>query len=159
MPENPVRMPRPSSCGFDCAQYGTESRIMKLAARSRYVHGRAITRRVCLSQNPPARPCSRVRPRPKTRPGFTRRSENNAIRAGSRLIDNAIEISTTRIAPPARPRKIVVGTSIMPASASTTVRPLKNTARFAVAPDRPIASRLSCPFARSSRYLETMNSE
>ena len=92
-----------------------------------------------------------MRPRPKTTPGFTRRSANSAISAGSKVIDSATEISTTMIAPPASPRKIVVGTSNMPARAITTVNPLKNTARLAVAPDIPIASRLSRPRCRSSR--------
>ena len=71
--------------------------------------------------------------------------------AGSSVIDAATETSTTMIAPPASPRKIVVGTSSMPASARTTVRPLKNTARFAVAPDRPIAQLVASLSARSSR--------
>ena len=79
--------------------------------------------------------------------------------AGSIVIDSAIETSTTRIAPPASALKIVLGTSSMPASASTTVTPLKNTARFAVAPERPIASSVSRPRARSSRNRDTMNNE
>ena len=49
------------------------------------------------------------------------------------------------MAPPASPRKMVVGMMSMPASASTTVTPLKNTARFAVAPDARMASSLSRP--------------
>ena len=79
--------------------------------------------------------------------------------AGSSVIDAATETSTTMIAPPARPRKIVVGTRSMPESAITTVRPLKKTARFAVAPERPIERSLSPPFRRSSRYRDTMNNE
>ena len=46
----------------------------------------------------------------------------------------------TRIAPVARLRKIVVGRMNIPSSASTTVSPLKNTARLAVPPVRAIAS-------------------
>ncbi len=79
--------------------------------------------------------------------------------AGRSVIDAATETSTTMMAPPARPRKIVVGTRSMPESAITTVRPLKKTARFAVAPERPIARSLSPPFRRSSRYRDTMNNE
>ena len=79
--------------------------------------------------------------------------------AGRSVIDAATETSTTMMAPPARPRKIVVGTRSMPDSAMTTVRPLKKTARFAVAPERPIARSLSPPLRRSSRYRDTMNNE
>jgi hypothetical protein len=75
------------------------------------------------------------------------------------VIEAATETSTTMMAPPARPRKIVVGTRSMPESAITTVRPLKKTARFAVAPERPIERSLSPPFRRSSRYRDTMNNE
>ncbi len=84
---------------------------------------------------------------------------NRLMTAGNRVIDAATETSTTMMAPPARPRKIVVGTSSMPESAITTVRPLKKTARLAVAPERPIACSLSPPLRRSSRYRDTMNSE
>ena len=66
--------------------------------------------------------------------------------AGRSVIEAATETSTTMMAPPARPRKIVVGTRSMPESAITTVRPLKKTARFAVAPERPIERSLSPPF-------------
>ena len=63
------------------------------------------------------------------------------------------------IAPPARLRKIVFGTISSPSNARTTVIPLKNTARLAVAPARPIASSFSRPWSRSSRYRATMKSE
>ncbi len=63
------------------------------------------------------------------------------------------------MAPPARLRKIVVGMMNIPARASTTVRPLKKTARFAVAPAPPIASSFGNPLRRSSRYRDTMNNE
>jgi hypothetical protein len=92
-------------------------------------------------------------------PSGSTRFPKRERRAGSKVIERASDTSTTRIAPPARPRKIVSGMISMPASARITVRPLKNTARFAVAPDIPIASSLSLPRARSSRYLDTMNSE
>ncbi len=42
----------------------------------------------------------------------------------------------------------------MPASARTTIIPLKNTARFAVAPAAPTASSFSRPRCRSSRYRD-----
>ena len=47
----------------------------------------------------------------------------------------------------------------MPSSAITTVNPLNTTARLAVLPAAAIASCLSRPPARSSRYRETTNSE
>ena len=67
--------------------------------------------------------------------------------------------NVTKIAPAASARKIVVGMMNMPSRARTTVMPLKNTARLAVAPAAPIASILSKPFFRSSRNRDTMNSE
>ncbi len=78
-------------------------------------------------------------------------SPSRPITAGSSVIEAATETSTTTIAPPASDRKIVVGTISIPASASTTIMPLKNTARFAVAPVAPIASSFSRPRCRSSR--------
>ena len=79
--------------------------------------------------------------------------------AGSSVIEETIDTTVTKIAPAANARKIVVGMMNMPSSARTTVIPLKNTARFAVAPAAPIASSLSKPFFRSSRKRDTMNSE
>jgi hypothetical protein len=58
---------------------------------------------------------------------------------------------TTKIAPAARLRKIVVGMISIPRRASTTVIPLKNTARLAVAPAASTASSFSSPRWRSSR--------
>ena len=87
----------------------------------------------------------------RDRYGQLTRSPSSESTAGSSVIDDATETSTTTIAPPARLRKIVVGTSSMPASATTTVMPLKNTARDAVAPDARIASSFSRPSWRSSR--------
>jgi hypothetical protein len=58
MPDSPVLMPRPSSDGCDCAQYGIDSTIMKVAPTISHAHGRPITARVTVSQNPPGRPCS-----------------------------------------------------------------------------------------------------
>ena len=71
--------------------------------------------------------------------------------AGSRVIVTRTETMTTMIAPAARLLKIVEGTMSMPVSASTTVRPLKNTARLAVAPVMRMAACLSRPLLRSSR--------
>jgi hypothetical protein len=87
------------------------------------------------------------------------RSPSRPRNAGSSVIEPAIAAIVTRMAPPARLRKIDTGTISIPSSASTTVRPLKNTARLAVAPERRIASSFSNPFFRSSRYRDTMNSE
>ena len=87
------------------------------------------------------------------------RSPSSARIAGSSVIEAASAARVTRIAPAGEARKIVVGMMNIPSSASTTVMPLKNTARFAVAPAAPIASSLSNPFFRSSRYRDTMNSE
>ena len=66
--------------------------------------------------------------------GQSVRSPRSARIAGSRVIDASSDISVTKIAPAARLRKIVVGRMNMPISARTTVMPLKNTARLAVAP-------------------------
>ena len=65
----------------------------------------------------------------RDRYGQFTRSPSSDSTAGSSVIDDATDTSTTMIAPPARLRKIVVGTSSMPARATTTVMPLKNTAR------------------------------
>ena len=51
----------------------------------------------------------------------------------------------TRIAPVARLRKIVLGTSSSPNIARTKASPLKSTARLAVAPATAIASSFSRP--------------
>jgi hypothetical protein len=74
-----------------------------------------------------------------------------ASSAGSKVSEAATATSTTAIAPAAIERKIVVGFSSIPASASTTVIPEKNTARLAVPPAAPIAASWSRPRPRSSR--------
>ena len=66
---------------------------------------------------------------------------------------------TTAIAPKAMEKNSVCGTIRTPTSAMTTVAPLKNTVRFAVAPVRATASRLLSPRANSSRKRDTTNSE
>ena len=65
----------------------------------------------------------------------------------------------TRIAPVARLRRIVSGTSTIPTIARTNAEPLKSTARLAVDPTVAIASSFSCPWRRSSRKRETTKSE
>jgi len=57
-------------CG--CVLMRTRPRMMKRAVAINHAHGRRMTDRLSRSQNPPARPCSRVRPRPNRRPGLTR---------------------------------------------------------------------------------------
>ena len=80
-------------------------------------------------------------------------------RAGSSVSAAATETTPTMIAPAARLRMIVVGTSSIPNSATTKVLPLNSTALLAVAPVRPIASVLASPRVRSSRKREMTKSE
>ncbi len=97
--------------------------------------------------------------RPRQSPSGERRRTRSASTlspmiassAGKSVIEAAIAMSTTRIAPMPRLRKIVLGSSSKPSSASTTVMPEKNTVRPAVAPAKAMASSLSRPAARSSR--------
>ncbi len=121
-------------------------------ATSRLATGRAMTRRATMAQKPWVRStsCWRRRNRTGTRSAFTR-SPMTASSAGSSVSEAATATSTTTIAPAAMLRKIVVGFSSIPASASTTVIPEKNTARLAVAPAALMAASLSRPRARSSR--------
>ena len=79
--------------------------------------------------------------------------------AGSRVSAANTAEATTRIAPAARLTKMLVGTMSMPSSASTTVMPLKKTARPAVPPATATASGTERPCASSSRKRDTMNSE
>ncbi len=101
---------------------------------------------------------SRRRYRNGTFPAFTL-SPITPRMAGSRVSEADTATSTTAMAPVARDRKIVVGMSSMPHSASTTVIPEKNTARLAVPPATAMASTFSRPRCRSSRYRDTTNSE
>ncbi len=113
--------------------------------------GRAITVRVNRSQNPPFGSWSpSIRARFVNR-GQLIRSPSRRNSAGSNVIVAAIEARTTRIAPAAIDRKIVVGRMNIPSSAKTTVIPLNRTARLAVAPVAEIAPSRSKPFIRSSR--------
>src|SRR3954453_16767005 len=105
IPDRPVLIPRPLSFGCDCVQYDRDRATMNREARMGHRHGCAITPRVMVSQKPPARPCSSVRPRPNTTPGLVSLSLNNAISAGSNVMDRATDNSTTRIGPPHSPRK------------------------------------------------------
>ena len=79
------------------------------------------------------------------------RSPSRLSTAGSSVSAASTVMVTTRMAPMARLTKMSVGTMSMPSRASTTVMPLKNTARLAVAPVTAMASILSRPRARSSR--------
>ena len=122
---------------------------MPVAATSHRM-GLPMTVAVILSHMPPIlSTLSRAALR-RTRP-LLMRSPISEMTAGSSVIDAPMASSTTMIAPRPRLRKIVLGTNSIPSSASTTVRPLKNTARLAVAPVRPMASSLSKPRTRSSR--------
>ena len=69
-----------------------------------------------------------------TRSAFTRSPMTEQRRSSVR--EAATATSTTAIAPAPMLRKMVVGFSSNPASASTTVIPEKNTARLAVPPAR-----------------------
>ena len=87
------------------------------------------------------------------------RSPSRLRIAGSRVSAASTAANTAAMAPMPRLAKIDIGTMSMPTMASTTVMPLKNTALEAVAAAAPMASSLSRPPARSSRYRETMNRE
>jgi hypothetical protein len=128
-------------------------------ARTREVTGRAITPRVTRSQKPPFGSWEESTRARLASLGQLMRSPRRPRIAGRRVIDAAREASVTRMAPAPKLRKIDAGTMNIPSRASTTVRPLKNTARLAVAPAAPMASSLGNPFFRSSRYRDTMNSE
>jgi len=89
---------------------------------------------------------------------FTR-SPSRARMAGSSVSAAITETIPTRIAPAARERKIVLGTSRSPSIASTKAIPLNSTARLAVAPAVAIESSFSRPWSRSSRKRERVKSE
>ena len=78
-------------------------------------------------------------------------SPRRARTAGIRVSVAATATITTRIAPTASERKMVVGTRNMPRSAKMTVTPEKKTALLAVAPANSIASSFGRPRRRSSR--------
>ena len=69
------------------------------------------------------------------------------------------DATTTNIMPMPIATNTLEGTSSIPANATTTVNPLKTTARVAVALALPMASTFSRPLRRSSRYLVRMKSE
>ena len=79
--------------------------------------------------------------------------------AGSSVRAAHTATATTRMAPAPRLTKMLLGTSSKAHRASTTVMPLKNTARAAVPPATATASIFGRPWASSSRKRETMNSE
>ena len=110
----------------------------------RYASGRRWTRTTTAPQNlasPEPRPTSGSRS-PSTRSPSSERT------AGSRVVAAATAVSPTRIAPAARLRRIVSGTSSIPVMAITNAVPLKRTARLAVRPVATTASTFSvapCP--------------
>ena len=107
-----------------------------------------------------ARPPGRGSGRGSGRAARSTRSPNSASSAGSSVSAAATETMPTMIAPAARLRMIVVGTSSMPSSATTNVLPLKSTARLAVAPacgSRP-PSRARAPAPRGSGRRRTASS-
>jgi hypothetical protein len=101
-------------------------------ATTRLIPGRLITRRAIAFQNR----CELSEPnsvrRRNTLSEFTR-SPRRLSSAGSSVSEARTATTTTKIAPAAMLRKMVVGTMSIPIRARTTVRPLKNTARLAVA--------------------------
>jgi hypothetical protein len=78
------------------------------------------------------------------RSAFTRSPSSDRI-AGRSVDAAATAIKPTRIAPAARLRRIVSGTSSIPVNAITNAVPLKRTARLAVRPVAAIASTFSTP--------------
>ena len=73
------------------------------------------------------------------------RSPSRLSSAGSSVRAAATETSAAAIAPAARLRMIVLGTSSSPTMASVNAMPLNSTARLAVAPTAAIASSRSRP--------------
>ncbi len=101
-------------------------------------------------------PCSAPRPMIGILSALIR-SPSRLSTAGSSVSAAATEVMPTRIAPAARLRKIVLGMSSRPSIAITKAKPLKSTARLAVAPVAAIASSFSRPPERSSRKRDTTN--
>ena len=118
-----------------------------------------MTPRTSADQKRPSEPALAIALRPTTgiRSALTR-SPSRLSTAGSSVSAATTETMPTRIAPSARLRSTVSGTSSIPNIASTKAIPLKSTARLAVAPDATIASTFSSPRPRSSRKRERMKS-
>ena len=85
------------------------------------------------------------------------RSPSRLRTAGSSVSAAITETMPTRIAPSARLRRTVSGTSSIPHIASTKAMPLKSTARLAVAPEATIASIFSSP--RAALFPEAREDE
>ena len=118
---------------------------------TRAITGRRMTATTIRHHTPwRALPSAARRPNTGTRSDSIR-SPSRLRTAGSSVSAATTATSTARIAPAARLTKIFVGTISIPTSASTTVIPLKSTARLAVSPATVIASRCSRPPRRSSR--------
>ena len=90
------------------------------------------------------------RPTNGSRSALTR-SPSSDSRAGSSVMAAAIVTRPTMIAPSARLRRIVSGTSSSPSRATTNELPVNRTALLLVPPVATIASILSRPACRSSR--------
>ena len=79
--------------------------------------------------------------------------------AGNRVRAAKTDATTTNMTASPIPMNTLEGTSNKPMKPSTTVIPLKTTVRLAVAPARAMASILSRPLERSSRYRDRTNNE
>ena len=122
------------------------SRISTPAASA--VAGRRTTAPTALVQNGLSAGWSR--PTIGSRSALTR-SPSRDSRAGSRVMAAAMVTTPTMIAPSARLRRIVSGTSSRPSRATTNELPENRTALLLVPPVATIASILSRPACRSSR--------
>ena len=111
-----------------------------------------VTLRTMRDQTRPSTPalCSTLRPSQGTRRALTR-SPIRASTAGSSVSAASTVTIPTRIAPAARLRRIVSGTSTIPTIARTKAEPLNSTARLAVEPTVAMARSFSLPRRRSSR--------
>jgi len=131
---------------------GTASAISTAVETSADRSGARITPRTTRDHTRPSAPALRSIRRPShgSRTAFTR-SPSSERRAGRSVSAASTETIPTRIAPAARLRRIVSGTSTIPIIARTNAVPLKSTARHAVLPATPIASSFARPPLRSSR--------
>ena len=131
--------------------YGIAATTRTVTVATSAITGRRMTWATIRHQTPRwSVPSWDRRPKTGTRSASIR-SPSRLRMAGSSVSAAMTATSTARIAPAARLTKIFVGTISIPTSASTTVNPLKSTARLAVSPATVIASRCSRPPRRSSR--------
>ena len=118
--------------------------------------GRCTTASTSRAHMPP--PVGRGRPSTGTRPRSTR-SPRIDSRAGRKVRLPATATAITEIVPRAIERNSVSGRMNSPATEIITARPLKKTARPAVALAVSMAARMSRPARRSERKRVTMKSE